>query len=110
MACRDVIDSRVDEVMAALAIGKNRNITALVRKLSEKWGVSPRQVERYLRVARARLRRSWDEQVPDMAALVFEAYTDLYRHAMDNSKEPHQIQNARAILDRMTALAGLTGT
>jgi hypothetical protein len=110
MACRDVIDSRVDEVMAALAIGKNRNTTALVRKLSDKWGVSTRQVERYLRVARARLRRSWDEQGPDMAALVFEAYTDLYRHSMENTKEPHQIQNARAILDRMTALAGLTGT
>ena len=45
-----------------------------------------------------------------MSALVFHAYTELYRHAMDNTKEPHQIQNARAILDRMTALAGLTGT
>lgn len=109
MACRDVIDSRVEEVMAALAIGQNRDICKLVRKLSAKWGVSTRQVERYMRVARARLRRSWDEQGPDMASLVFEAYTDLYRHAMNGSKEPHQIQNARAILDRMTALAGLTG-
>lgn len=96
--------------MAALAIGQKRDISKLERKLSEKWGVSTRQVRRYLAVARARLRRSWDEQGPDMAALVFQAYTDLYRHAMENSKEPHQIQNARAILDRMTALAGLTGT
>jgi hypothetical protein len=110
MACRDVVDTRVEEAMAALAIGQKRDIPKLERKLSEKWGVSTRQVRRYLGVARARLRRSWDEQGPDMAALVFQAYTDLYRHSMENTKEPHQIQNARAILDRMTALAGLTGT
>jgi hypothetical protein len=110
MACRDVIDARVEEAMAALAIGKKREICTLVRKLSAKWGVSPRQVERYFRVARARLRKSWAEDEEDMSALVFHAYTELYRHAMDNTKEPHQIQNARAILDRMTALAGLTST
>jgi len=96
--------------MAALAIGQKRDIPSLVRKLSKNWGVTPRQARRYLAVARGRLRQSWDEKDEDMSALVFHAYTELYRHAMDNTKEPHQIQNARAILDRMTALAGLTST
>ena len=108
MACRDVVDSRVEEAMAAVAIGQKRDIAKLERKLSERWGVTTRQVRRYLQVARGRLRKSWQEDEEDMSALVFHAYTELYRHAMDNSKEPHQIQNARAILDRMTALAGLT--
>ena len=110
MAVRDVIDSRVEEAMAALAIGQKRDIPKTIRKLSVKWGVSLPQARRYFQTARARLRRSWEEDEEDMSALVFHAYTDLYRHAMENSKEPHQIQNARAILDRMTALAGLTSS
>ena len=110
MACRDVVDARVEEAMAALAIGQKRDTPKLERKLAQKWGVTPRQARRYLAVARGRLRKSWDEKDEDMSALVFHAYTELYRHAMENTKEPHQIQNARAILDRMTALAGLTST
>jgi len=110
MAARDVVDSRVEEAMATLAIGQKRDMPKLIRKMSVKWGLSLPQTRRYFQAARARLRKSWDEKDEDMSALVFHAYTELYRHAMDNTKEPHQIQNARAILDRMTALAGLTST
>jgi hypothetical protein len=110
MAERAIVEDRIQEAMAALAIGQKRDMQATTRKLAKKWGVSVRTVRWYFDHARARLRRSWDEKGPDMAALVFESYTDLYRHSIQGTLEPHQIQNARAILDRMTALAGLTGT
>ena len=110
MAERAIVEDRIQEAMAALAIGQKRDMQALTRKLAKKWGVSVRTVRWYFDHAKARLRKSWDDKDEDMSALVFHAYTELYRHAMDNTKEPHQIQNARAILDRMTALAGLTGT
>jgi predicted transcriptional regulator len=78
-------DLRVEEVAERLTRGYTRS--TLLRYCADKWGVSPRQVDNYIRDARILLKEDWNEMERDqMIAEVLCQYNSLQVEARERGQ------------------------
>lgn len=103
VATRVVKYQRIKEVTALLVAGKPR--WAIVEQLSQEWGCSDRNVDKYINAAKKLIQESFNEEtIAEMNA----QYNFLYQEALSGDKEmlPHLLA-AKQVVDSRTKLKGI---
>ena len=92
---------RIDTIYGMLCDGKSRS--SILLATAEMWGVSERQTDEYISVARERLK---EDSSITREALMAEAFAG-YRQVRQSAERRGQLMAALKAIENMTALAGI---
>ena len=98
VATKAEVQERILEVYRALKDFKSR--TDIRKKFSEEWGITTRQVDKYVAKAYALLKEDWDVDRVDMSCRIFGAYEKILQKGM----QTNQLNAALGALAGMTRL------